>query len=259
MSDYEVDDRVRSRIGTSEVFFEPYTKQAVIAILKDRAAKAFSQPVDSEILQYCADQSSQEHGDARRAIDLLRVAAEIAGKRGEKISKMHVDAALARLQRDRVSTTLSSASYHLKLTATALARISYLSQEVWHSTSTVYNQYRHILGEEDTKPPLTYRRIAELLNELENMGLVTSHTSSKGRKGYGTQYKLVVPPEAIGKVCFPDWWSDLTQRKIQHDKSISSMFNSKNYHSTLFNNKKGLSGLINSMNEDNWNKFVGSK
>src|SRR5215212_3758908 len=79
------------------------------------------------------------------------------------------------------------------------------------------------------------------------------------RKGYGTKYKLVVPPDAIGKVCFPDWWSDLVQRKIQHDKSISSMFNSKNYHSTLFNNKKGLSGLINSMNEDSWNKFVGLK
>jgi archaeal cell division control protein 6 len=84
MSDYEIDDRVRSRIGTSEVFFEPYTQQAVLAILKDRAEKAFSQPVDYEILQYCADQSSKEHGDARRAIDLLRVAAEIAGKRGEK-------------------------------------------------------------------------------------------------------------------------------------------------------------------------------
>jgi cell division control protein 6 len=183
------------------------------------------------------------------------MAAEIAGKRGEKISKMHVDTALARLQRDRVSTTLSFASYHLKLAAAALARISYLTQEVWHSTSTVYNQYRHIL-EEGTKP-LTYRRIAELLTELENMGLVTSHTSSKGRHGYGTQFKLVVPPEAIGKVCFADWWSDLVQRKIQHDKGVSSMFNSKNYHSTLFNDKKGLSGLINSMNEDGWNEFVG--
>ncbi len=34
MSDYEVDDRVRSKIGTSEVFFEHYTQQAVLAILK---------------------------------------------------------------------------------------------------------------------------------------------------------------------------------------------------------------------------------
>jgi cell division control protein 6 len=237
------------------VFFEPYSHQAVLAILEDRAAKAFSEPVNSEILQYCADQSSQEHGDARRAIDLLRVAAEIAGRRGEKISKMHVDAALARLQKDRVNTTLSSASYHLKLAAAALARISYLTEEVWHSTSTVYNQYHHIL--EEGKPPLTYRRIAELLTELENMGLVISHTSSKGRYGYGTQYKLVVPPEAIGKVCFPDWWSDLVQRKMQYDRNASSMFNSKNYHSTLFNDRKGLSSLIDSMNEDSWNEFVG--
>src|SRR5215210_6967125 len=93
MSDYEIDDRVRSRIGTSEVFFEPYRPQTVLALLKDRAEKAFSEPVHSEILQYCADQSSKEHGDARRAIDLLRVAAELASKRGgEKISRMHVDA-----------------------------------------------------------------------------------------------------------------------------------------------------------------------
>jgi archaeal cell division control protein 6 len=254
MSDYEIDDRVRSRIGTSEVFFEPYTQQAVLAILKDRAAKAFSGSVDSDILQYCADQSSQEHGDARRAIDLLRTAGEIAGKRGEKISKMHIDAAIGRLQKDRVSTTLSSASYHLKLVAAALARISYLTQEAWHSTSTVYNQYSYIITN-DTKA-LTYRRIAELLTELQNMGLVTSHTSSKGRHGYGTQYKLVVPPEAIGKVCFPDWWRDLVQRKIQHDKSESSILNPRNY-STLFNNKKSVGRLLNSINDDSWNEFVG--
>jgi cell division control protein 6 len=261
MSDYEIDDRVRSRIGTSEVFFEPYAQQAVLAILKDRAAKAFSQPIDYEILQYCADQSSKEHGDARRAIDLLRVAAEIAGKRGgEKISKMHVDAALAQLQKDRVSTTLSSASYHLKLAAAALARISYLTQEVWHSTSTVYNQYR--LSLEEGAKPLTYRRIAELLTELENMGLVISHTSSKGRHGYGTQYKLVVPPETIGKVCFPDWWNNLVQIKIQHDKELSIKSNLRNY-STPFDKKGSLSSfLFNSTNDDDdddnsWNEFVG--
>ena len=171
---------------------------------------------------------------------------------------MHIDSAIAQLQRDRVSTTLSSASFHLKLAATALARISYLTQEVWHSTPTVYNQYRLIL-EDGTIKPLTYRRIAELLTELENMGLVISHTSSKGRHGYGTQYKLVVPPEAIGKVCFPEWWNDLVQRKLLHDKSASSkLFNSKSYHSSLFNNyKSNLSDFIYSMNEDRWNEFVG--
>jgi archaeal cell division control protein 6 len=123
---------------------------------------------------------------------LLRVAAEIAAKREEKIGKKHVDAASEKLQKDRVIIMLSSASYNLKLVAAVIARITYLTQEVWHSTSTLYNQYRHIIGN-DTKP-LTYRRISELLTELENMGLVVSHTGSKGRYGYGTEYKLVVPP-----------------------------------------------------------------
>ena len=146
MSDYEINDRVRSRIGTSEVFFEPYKPQAVLVMLKNRAEKAFSETVDSEKLRYREAPSSEEHADARRAIDLLRIAAEIAGKRAEKISKKHIDQCVGQLQKDRISTTLSSASYHLKLAAAALARISYLKEEVWRSTSTLYDQYRHIIS-----------------------------------------------------------------------------------------------------------------
>jgi archaeal cell division control protein 6 len=261
MSDYEIDDRVRSRIGTSEVFFEPYRLQTVLALLKDRAEKAFSEPVDSEILQYCAALSSEEHGDARRAIDLLRIAAEIAGKRGEKISKKHIDEAVWQLQKDRISTTLSSASSHLKLTAAALARISYLTEEVWHSTSTLYDQYRHIMSKDSKQ--LTYRRFSELLTELENMGLVVSHTSSKGRRGYGTQYKLVVSPEIVGKICgSPEWWDNVVQRKREHDRHEAS--------ASIFRPKRGrkssgsyLNAVVEehlrSTNDDNWKRFVGTK
>jgi archaeal cell division control protein 6 len=261
MSDYEIDDRVRSRIGASEVFFEPYKPQAVLAMLKDRAEKAFSEPVDPRILQYCAEQSSKEHGDARRAIDLLRIAAEIAGKGGEKISKKHIDDAVGQLQKDRISTMLSSASYHLKLAAAALARISYLMEEVWHSTSTLYDQYRHIMSNDDKE--LSYRRFSELLTELENMGLVVSHTSSKGRHGYGTQYKLAVSPEMIGKVCgSPEWWDNVVEMKRQHDRdeNSASMFRRKrrrkssgSYLSTM------VEDYLTSSKDDNWKRFVGTK
>jgi archaeal cell division control protein 6 len=261
MSDYEIDDRVRSRIGTSEVFFEPYKPQTVLALLKDRAEKAFSEPVDSEILRYCAGYSSQEHGDARRAIDLLRIAAEIAGKRGEKISKKHIDQAVGQLQKDRISTTLSSASYHLKLAAAALARKSYLTEEVWHSTSTLYDQYRHILSKNGKQ--LTYRRFSELLTELENMGLVVSHTSSKGRHGYGTQYKLVVSPEIVGKVCgSAEWWSEIASRKKQHDESekLDSLIAPKRSSrvSSSARNGGSLGTLLSSLSDDRWKEFVGS-
>jgi archaeal cell division control protein 6 len=261
MSDYEIDDRVRSRIGTSEVFFEPYSQEAVLRILEDRSAKVFFEPIESEILRYCAERSSKEHGDARRAIDLLRVAAEIAGRRKTKITKLDINSAVGKLQKDRVSTTLLSASYHLKLAALALARISYLLEESWHFTSTLYNQYRHIQSQDDK--PLTYRRFSELLIELENMGLLTSHTGSRGRQGYGTQYKLLVPPEVIARVCAqPQWWTNIVHMKAQHGKNESGMESfgqrrgTKAYRSSIGNL---FDNSFKSINDKAWKDFVGPK
>lgn len=108
------------------------------------------------------------------------MAAETAGKRKTKITKLDIDSAVDKLQKDRASTTLLSASYHLKLAALAIARISYFLEESWHFTSIIYNQYRHIQSQDNK--PLTYRRFSELLIEHENMGLVTSHTGSRGRQ-----------------------------------------------------------------------------
>lgn len=221
LSDYEIDDRVRSRIGSSEVFFEPYSKSDVLDILKERAKEAFSTKIDDKILEHCAKLSSAEHGDARRAIDLLRVAAEIASKRNESMTTSHVDLASEELQQDRVSKVLSTASYHFKLVCGALARITYLTGQDWHSTSIIHKQYLLILSKE-TKP-LGYRRVSELLTELENTGLVVAQTSSKGRHGYGTQYNLVVSPDIVGKAVAEEWWNNIVQHKKEHDTTEQLM------------------------------------
>lgn len=213
--DYEVDDRVRSRIGSSEVFFTPYSKKEVLEILKDRAATAFSKAVDNGILDYCANLSAEGHGDARRAIDLLRVAAEIASARGEAVAKSHVDMAVEQLHKDRAVLVLSAASYHFRLAAGALATITHLTGGAWHSTSTIYDHYTQIVQNEIK--PLTYRRVSELLTELENTGLAVSQTSSKGRHGYGTQYKLAVSPEIIGGAISKDYWNAVILRKKSLD------------------------------------------
>ena len=110
---------------------------------------------------------------------------------------------------------------------------------------------------------LTYRRFSELLTELENMGLVVSHTSSKGRHGYGTQYKLVVSPEIVGKVCgSPEWWSNITQMKTQHDRDqdSASIFRPKRDRKSpgsFLNNM--VDDYLTSTKDDNWKRFVGTK
>ena len=60
----------------------------VAQILQDRAQKAFKKKIPDDIIQYCAEISSSEHGDARRVLDLLRVAGELSD--GVKITKKDV-------------------------------------------------------------------------------------------------------------------------------------------------------------------------
>jgi len=216
--EYELDSRVKSRIGNSEIFFEPYTKSAVFDILKERASKAFSKKIDEKVLQYCSELSSAEHGDARRAIDLLRVAAEIASSKSEKLSQGHVDLAQASLDRDRIVLLLQYASVHMKNLSLGIARLAFLTGQDWQATSTIYKQYQLITSK--SVPPmesLSYRRISALLTELENTGLVVSQTSSRGRHGYGTSYKLTASPSVIGNALGRDWWKDVVDAKAKHD------------------------------------------
>jgi cell division control protein 6 len=250
LSEYELDDRVKSRIGSSEIFFEPYSKSDVRVILQNRAQDAFSKKIDDKVLEHCSDLSSSEHGDARRAIDLLRVAAELVSSAGEELTVGHVDKASDILQKDRISQTLSSASYHLKLVLGGLARITYLTGEDWHSTSTVYTQYCIII-EHNTKP-LTYRRVSELLNEVENTGLAVSQTSSRGRHGYGTQYKLTVSPQMVGSHVFPEWWQKVEKTKLERDHAEN--FKKSRPRTGLASN---LSRTMDQLNDVTWKKFVG--
>lgn len=41
LSDYDLDDRIRSRIGNSEIFFKPYSNDEMLKILQQRAEEAF--------------------------------------------------------------------------------------------------------------------------------------------------------------------------------------------------------------------------
>lgn len=215
----ELDERVRSRIGSApEIYFGAYSKQEVLAILKDRAASALAEPADEGVMEYCARKSSDEYGDARRAIDLLRVAAELAGPAGGRIEKKHVDAASGRLQKDRVDSAMAGASFHLMAVCRGFVRVTYLAGPGWYSTSTLYRQYCLVLGGGEDRP-LTYKRVSELLGELYNLGLAESYAGSKGRGGFGREYRLAMPPDAFTP-SFPGLWLELAKATSEHEERM---------------------------------------
>src|SRR5205807_7599296 len=88
----KLDPRVRSSLSEEEMVFNPYTVEQLQKILSERAKLAFSDDVISgAAINLCAAMAGRENGDARKAIDLLRVAAEIAEReRLTKVEEKHV-------------------------------------------------------------------------------------------------------------------------------------------------------------------------
>lgn len=219
----ELDERVKSRIGSApEINFGAYSKNEVLAILKDRARQAFVEPVDEGVLGYCAAVSSEEFGDARRAIDLLKVAAELAGPAGGRIEAKHVDEASDRLRKDRVEAALAGASYHLTIVCRELVRLTLFSGPAWHSTSRIYDHYVENIVRKNEGSRLGYRRVAELLGELWSMGLVESHAESKGRGGFGREYRLAMPPEAFTS-SFEGLQMEVMNAELEHERLMKEI------------------------------------
>jgi cell division control protein 6 len=218
IADYELDDRIRSRVGTSEIAFQPYSKEDILEILKSRSESALAPgSFDDTVLEYCATQSSLGHGDARRAIDLLRVAAETAAYENQQvILPAHINAASSKLQKDRLDSVLRPASYHVKLACFSIARLSYLTDKPEQSTSEIYAQYKKLVS--SNIEPLSHRRVSEILKDLENTGIILSQTSSRGRYGYGTRFRFAYDPDIVGNLCYPAVWKEIKEKKDEYEE-----------------------------------------
>jgi len=133
MQEQDLDDRVKSRIGGVVVPFTPYLQSDVFGILHDRAKNAFKIKVSKEILEYCSQLSSSDHGDTRRALDLLRTAGELCD--GTKITKENVDSALKYIQKDRAEEIVSTAPYHMRCIVGAICSLAIVHEQSWTATS----------------------------------------------------------------------------------------------------------------------------
>jgi Cdc6-like AAA superfamily ATPase len=142
--------------------------------------------------------------------------------------------AMQQSKKDRVATFLSTAPGHLKVVCAALAKLTYHANNLessWHSTSSIYEEYKIVLDEladtEDTTKkfsgewdeswaafshsPLSYGRMSDRLIELKNAGLVEAQGEAKGSGGNRMLYRLVGRPEVIGETISQSWWSNLTR------------------------------------------------
>ncbi len=94
-----------------------------------------------------------------------------------------------------------------------------------------------------------------MLVELVNSGITISQTISKGRQGYGSQFRLTVDPNLIGISCFPERWKRIVNAKAAHDVMQKSQNMSS--HGKRNSSLSNLCDILDFNAEKNWNDYVG--
>jgi cell division control protein 6 len=190
-----LDPRVKSRLSEEKMIFHQYDAQQLTDILRYRAKFAFEDGgLEDGVIPLCAAISAQEMGDARMAIDLLRIAAEIAERSGETtVAEAHVKSAKNKIELDTVSETVKMLTKHSK---TILMSVIFNTKEnnKTMTTGEVYSTYTElckILG----ITALTLRRTTDLISELDMLGIVHARTISLGRHGRTKKIELSIPKE----------------------------------------------------------------
>jgi cell division control protein 6 len=175
-------------LSEEEMVFNPYRVEQLQKILADRAKLAFNDDViSSAVINLCAAMAGRENGDARKAIDLLRVAAEIAEReRLNNVEERHVRLAQEKIEKDTNYEVLKNSTTHTKIVILAILKSSN------GNTGEVYDIYSSLCNNFEYEP-LTQRRITQILSELDQLGLITSDVVSKGRYGRSQRIKITIP------------------------------------------------------------------
>lgn len=201
----KLDPRVISSLGEEEIVFTNYDVEQIKKILEERISEAFeAESVGESALNLCAALAGGEHGDARRAIDLIRVAGELAERQqSDKVTETHVRDASQKIEENKEETSLKSYPLHEKLVILAIMKAN------GSSTGEIYSSYKNlckVVGRDE----LTQRRITQMLSEIELSGIISGRLVHQGIHGRTKKYKLTVSSEMVKKT-FKD---DLTLQDI---------------------------------------------
>jgi len=196
-----VNPRVKSSLSEEEIVFPPYNAIQLQDILKKRSEESFKDGILEEgVIAKCAAYAARVDGDARRALDLLRVAGELAERDGcEKVRLEHIDSANDKIERDKILDVVETGPKQFKVVLNSIISLSEKKKGESFFTGDVYNHY-HDFCTGSGIDILTQRRIGDIVQELEMLGIINFKVISKGRGGRMREIKLVIPKNTLEKV-----------------------------------------------------------
>jgi cell division control protein 6 len=201
-----IDPRIKSSLSEEEIVFHPYNALQLQEILGTRAKFAFKEnALEKGVVEKCAAYAAREHGDARRALDLLRVAGELAERDGKlKVDFSYIDAANEKIEKDKILDIVETNPRQFQLVLYSILQLNKIKSDKKEEidkffTGDVYNIYQEMCAKTKTES-LTQRRVSDIIAEIDMLGLINTNVISKGRYGRTREIKSLIPPSLLPKV-----------------------------------------------------------
>ncbi|HLD55658.1 MAG TPA: orc1/cdc6 family replication initiation protein [Candidatus Nanoarchaeia archaeon] len=195
-----IDPRVRSSLSEEEIVFPPYNAIQLQEILLNRSKKAFYDNIVHEgVITKCAAYAAREHGDARRALDLIRIAGELAERdNSNNIKVEHIDQANSKIERDKILDVIKSEPRQFQFVLYSIILLSEGLKDEPLFTGDVYNHYQDLCLKNKCEV-LTQRRVSDIIQEFDMLGIINVRVISKGRGGRMREIKLAITKNIIKK------------------------------------------------------------
>ncbi|PHQ40871.1 cell division control protein Cdc6 [Halorubrum sp. C191] len=194
-----LDERVLSSLQEREFIFPPYDANQLREIMRHRQDAFREGALTDDVIPLAAAFAAQEHGDARKALDILRNAGELAkDDDSEVVQEEHVRNAREKADIDRFSKLLQDQPTQSKAAVYALSLIADGNKQEEFPTREIYERYEQ-LTESLEIDPLSQRRMSDRLNEqafLDILG-VTDRVGRGRGKGMTNFYYLLEEPEVV--------------------------------------------------------------
>ncbi|MEK6895770.1 MAG: orc1/cdc6 family replication initiation protein [Nanoarchaeota archaeon] len=197
----EIDPRVRSSLGEEEIVFPPYNALQLQDILSKRSEIAFNQGVlEDGVIAKCAAFAAREHGDARRALDLLRIAGELAERdNSSKVMLKHIDEANNKIEKDKILDVIKTEPKQFQIVLESIIELNERKKnDELIFTGDVYNYYQDLCPKYKVEV-LTQRRVSDIIQEFDMLGIINVRVISKGRGGRMREIRLAISRNIIEK------------------------------------------------------------
>ncbi len=188
-----LEPRVKSSLSEEEIVFPPYNALQIQDILRNRCKKAFKKGIiEDGVIEKCSAYAAREHGDARRALELMRVAGEIAERKDlEQVGLNCLDLAEEKIEKDRVFDIIKTQPKQFQAVIYSVFGVKEKDSKNMF-TGEIYEFYKDLCSKINLRP-LTQRRVSDVIAELDMLGIVNAKVISKGRYGRTRQISLTIP------------------------------------------------------------------